>query len=283
MSKKQENRLAIHKFLNPVIDSLKELNCRATAKEIEKKAVENMGLSEEEISLTDRRGRSKAFYNIRWAFTCLKRKGILESGGRPIWILKNKDQKNIEDPKEFLKESKKIIQEIDSEYGEEDISPKDLEEDLSEKLLEKLKNIEPYAFEKLCRDLLQKIGLRDVEVTPPTKDGGIDGLGILKINDLLSFHIAFQCKRHQGVVRSQDIRNFRGSMKSGIDRGIILTTGEFSTDAQKEAVDLGKQTIDLIDGELLIEKIKETQLGVKVEQVVNIISIDDGYFESLEK
>ena len=64
------------------------------------------------------------------------------------------------------------------------------------------------------------------------------------------------------------------------DKGLFITTGYFTRDALKEANREGVQTIDLVDGEKLLEKLKELNLGVSVE-LVEKISIDEQWFESI--
>jgi restriction endonuclease Mrr len=49
-----------------------------------------------------------------------------------------------------------------------------------------LQNIPPDAFERLCQRLLRESGFIKVEVTGRKGDGGIDGIGVLKIALLTS-------------------------------------------------------------------------------------------------
>nr|WP_264484591.1 restriction endonuclease [Proteus sp. NMG38-2] len=83
----------------------------------------------------------------------------------------------------------------------------------------------PDAFERLAQRLLRESCFIRAEVTGCTGDGGIDGKGIARINGLMSFHIAFQCKRHKGSVGACEIRNFRGAAVGRVDRGMFITTG----------------------------------------------------------
>jgi restriction system protein len=63
---------------------------------------------------------------------------------------------------------------------------------------------------------------------------------------------------------------------------LILTTGGFTRSAQREATRDGAPPIDLIDGELLIEKIKELKLGVSVNRkMVEVVEVDRGWFDSI--
>ena len=72
-----------------------------------------------------------------------------------------------------------------------------------------LQNMDPYGFERLSQRLLRECGFTQVSVTKKSGDGGIDGTGKLKINGIVSFNVAFQCKRYKGLVSSGDIRDFR--------------------------------------------------------------------------
>lgn len=118
-------------------------------------------------------------------------------------------------------------------------------------------------FERLCQRVLRESGFEEVKVTRKTNDGGIDGTGKLIINDLISFNIAFQCKRYKGNVSSSEIRNFRGSMDTNIEKGIFITTGIFTEEAKKEANSIGKKQIDLVDGEKFIDILIKNKLGVE--------------------
>jgi len=117
-------------------------------------------------------------------------------------------------------------------------------------------------------------------VTGRTGDGGIDGKGIARINGLMSFHIAFQCKKYQGSVGAPEIRNFRGATVGVADRGLFITTGTFTRAAIEEANRVGAAPIDLIDGDMLADKLKELSLGVKTEMVEKVY-IAPEWFKSI--
>jgi Restriction endonuclease len=138
-----------------------------------------------------------------------------------------------------------------------------------ERLLECVLKMKPDAFERLCQRILKESGFIKVDVTGRSGDGGIDGIGVLRLN-LLSFHVFFQCKRWKGSVGAPVIRDFRGAMVGRADKGLVMTTGMFTVDARKEATRGGAPPIDLIDGEALCELLKDLKIGVetrKVEQV----------------
>ena len=146
------------------------------------------------------------------------------------------------------------------------------------KLSNILHEMDPFAFERLSQRLLRECGFMEVKVTKKTNDGGIDGTGKLKINGIITFNIAFQCKRYKEPVSAKEIRDFRGSMKSDIEKGIFITTSTFTQAAKKEAIEEGKKTIDLIDGEDFIEKLIEYEIGVKE---VKSYVVDEEFFKKI--
>ena len=101
-----------------------------------------------------------------------------------------------------------------------------------------------------------------MEITGRSGDGGIDGVGILRVN-LISFHMLFQCKRFSGSVGAGSVRDFRGAMTGRADKGLIITTGTFTHEARREAVRDGAPPIDLIDGSDLCDLLREQGLGVQ--------------------
>jgi restriction system protein len=75
------------------------------------------------------------------------------------------------------------------------------------------------------------------------------------------------------------VRDFRGAMVGRADKGLLITTGNFTKDAVSEATRDGAPAIDLIDGELLINLLKELELGVKKEVVkVEKVTVDRNWF-----
>lgn len=125
-----------------------------------------------------------------------------------------------------------------------------------------LTKMDPAAFERLCQRLLRQSGFTKVEVTKPSHDGGIDGKGILQVNEFLSFRVVFQCKRYSGSVGPDVVQKLRGAMPGSTDRGLIVTTGNFTQGAKREAMREDKVLIELVDGEKLIDKLAELELGV---------------------
>ena len=211
----------------------------------------------------------------------LKKYGAISNSERSVWTI-NPEYSNVEEVngeeiyKEHNKNTSKKKKLIDG-----DVDPDDVPEEVRpwrRKLYDVLFNMNPYGFERLTQRVLRECGFTQVEVTKKSGDGGIDGTGKLKINGIFSFNIAFQCKRYKGVVGAADIRDFRGSLTTNIEKGVFITTGSFSKAAIEEASSPGKQQIDLIDGEEFITKLAEFGIGVKE---VKDYEIDEDYFKNI--
>jgi len=72
------------------------------------------------------------------------------------------------------------------------------------------------------------------------------------------------------------VRDFRGALQGRADKGIILTTGTFTTDAKREAIRDGATTIELVDGDKLIAMFVELNLGLRPRQDYDL---DNEFFD----
>ena len=152
----------------------------------------------------------------------------------------------------------------------------------SDELLARLLKMSPAAFERLAQELLRSSGFEAVKVIGGSGDGGIDGTALYRFS-LISFPVYFQCKRHKGTIGAPVVRDVRGAMAGRSDRGLIITTGSFTSDAKREATRDGATPLDLIDGDNLCELLKERGLGVAVsDRTVEDVTIDSEYFERFE-
>jgi restriction system protein len=263
---------------NPLIKALKELGGSGSVSEIEGKVAEILKLSEEDINDIHRNNTTKLSYRLAWTRNYLKRYGVLENSARAIWALTPRGKTTTEVDKDEVNRTVKALDQKTTSIEDEIESP---EEALlwQEEYLEQLQALTPKGFEYLCQRMLRESGFVQVEVTGRSGDGGIDGRGIIKIGGLLSFHIIFQCKRYVGSVSSQQIRDFRGAMVGRADKGLVITTGTFTRDARQEATRDGAPPVDLMDGEALVEKMKELRLGVKVE-MEEMVEVDKDWFKA---
>lgn len=273
-------------LFNPLLQAVRNLGGSASVAEQEDEVATILKLTDAEVSEIHRGNRTKLSYRLAWARNYLKRYGVLDNSSRGVWALTSEGQKHQTLSKDLVK---KFVQSIDrdvvSNGGEIDhvnVSDELKNIDWEDKLLAIIKAMQPDAFERLCQRLLRESGFIQVEVTGKTNDGGIDGKGVVRIGGLLSFHVIFQCKRYQGSVSSPTVRDFRGAMVGRADKGLLITTGTFTKDARTEAQRDGAPPIDLIDGEALVEKLKELRIGVQIkERVVEEVFIDEAYFQNV--
>jgi restriction system protein len=276
-----------------VVKALMQLGGSGTIEEINGKVYEIEKLSEEALQIMhgDDASRIEIDYRLAWSRTYLKKYGLLENSKRGIWSLtstninlKELDRKQII---AHFKDKKRQENGVETIETVSDISVIEEIEEINateemwrDKLLGILYSIPPSAFERLTQRLLRESGFTQVEVTGKVGDGGIDGKGIVKINGFLSFHIIFQCKRYKGKISPSQIRDFRGAMQGRADKGLFITTGSFTREAVKEATRDGAPPIDLIDGELLCDKLKEMQLGVLTKQI-EVVEVNKDWFNNL--
>ena len=225
----------------------------------------------------------KLNYEIGWAITNIKFLGLADNPQRGIWSLTKKGQAthrvdaNDIDQLRQIRKQRRVDRRQRVPQGEDTT---DNTVTWREELLEVLRNMPPDSFERLCQRLLRESGFRDVKVTGKSGDGGIDGHGIIRIGGLISFPVMFQCKRFSGGVGARTVRDFRGAMAGRADKGLILTTGHFTADAKKEATRDGVAIIDLIGGNLVIDKIKELELGVG-KKMVEVWEVNREWFEAI--
>ena len=66
------------------------------------------------------------------------------------------------------------------------------------------------------------------------------------------------------------------------DKGILITTGTFTSEAKAEAVRDGAPPVDLIDGDELCDLLLEYEIGVRVRvRTVKDITVDQSFFDDM--
>lgn len=277
-------------FMLPTLRAIRDLGGSAAIEEIADKVSAAMDLSQEQLDATyPSSGAHIALDRMSWARSWLKLAGLLESGGRGLWVLTDAGRHAADDTEAQLKaKMRKAASAYNAAKKTKQPSAEPLDDeptaesrDWTDQLLEQLRAMKPDAFERLAQRLLRESGFVRVEVTGKSGDGGIDGSGVLRMN-LISFQVLFQCKRYTGSVSASTVRDFRGAMQGRADKGLIITTGTFTADARREATRDGAPAIDLIDGEALCQLLKERQLGVAVREVVTEeVAVLPGFFAEI--
>lgn len=284
--KKYKGVPSFDELIEPCMVALKKLGGSGTVNEIYEQVISDLNLSDDVLSVmqTKNGSQTKVAYNLAWARTYLKKYGAINNPSHSIWEITN-EFKNKEIKKQTVVEYKSVwghaqndntlVNQQASNFPDAD-APEEIKP-WNDELMNSLLEMNPFAFERLSQLLLRKMGIDDVFVTKKTNDGGIDGYGLFKLNGVISFRLAFQCKRYKGTVGSSDIRDFRGSNTSDVEKLLFITTGTFSQEAKKEASMPGKPKVDLMDGDDLVSKLIEYNMGVS--QTIAYV-VDKAYFKN---
>jgi restriction system protein len=278
-------------FFQPVIDALIELGGSGQPSEVKEVIADKLNIPENEQNEQIESGASRFSKNVDWARFYLAKAGYIDSSTRGVWSLTEIGR----GVKLSSTDTFKLFQDIHKVFSVEKRKPKDKvskleavdisdeipneEDDHRVILIKKLMSLPPSGFERLCQRLLRESGFESVTVTGRTGDGGLDGNGVLQVNAFVSFKILFQCKRYIGSVTPSQVRDFRGAMMGRADKGIILTTGTFTSDAKKEAVRDGVPPIELVDGEKLLDMFETLELGLKPKKAFDV---DEKFFEDFK-
>lgn len=141
-------------------------------------------------------------------------------------------------------------------------------------LLKSLQRMKPEEFEVLVGRLLEAMDFIDTEVTKASGDGGIDVRGTWRIADGIQIKMAIQAKRWKQNVQAPVVQAVRGSLSSS-ERGMIITTSDFSSGARREADDPAKaSTISLVNGEQLVNLLVKYGIGITRDQI-EVLELDD--------
>ena len=286
-------------LFNPILEALRRLGGSGTIQEIHDQAVDILGLTDKQVEKLFSPGKSNQTefaYRLSRSRSWLKRYGLVNNPRRGVWVLTPKghgiesvDPKELERAVNEMLKQEKLVQadvetadsdDVEAFSPEADGSPR--EEEWRDTLYTVLKDMDPSAFERLCQRMLRESGFTQVEVTGRSGDEGIDGVGVMRLSGFISIRVLFQCKRYTGSVSAGVVRDFRGAMIGRTDKGLIVTTGNFTPAAKREATRDGAPEIDLVDGEQLIDKLKELSLGVKTEEVIaERVSVDPAFFDNI--
>ncbi len=227
---------AYDQLMNPTIQALRALGGSGGIEEIYLGVAKLMSLDDEQMAVLhdpEKGSQTEIEYRLAWARTYLKKFGVLETSSRGIWAL-TADGRLLEsvDPRKV----QKFVRDLDSANRTSQNEPttesdQELKPAWRDETMNALLEMDPPAFERLIQRMLRESGFIQVEVTGRSGDGGIDGKGIMRLGGLMSFHVIFQCKRYKGTISPSHIGDFRGAMVGRADKGIFVTTGNFSRDS----------------------------------------------------
>lgn len=282
-----------------ILESGEELHYEELKKQVRDKFYSH--LPSELLTQKTSTGTVLILNRIGWAKSYLKegkfleypRRAYVKITAKGLTALKNghltlKELKKDEDyiaTQKAKQENKKIS---DEDAIEKDYSPQDLIDEgfdtikanVKLELLERLKEIEPFYFEKVILILLKKMGYGEFIETKKTGDGGIDG--IINQDQLGINKIYIQAKRYtENKVREKDIRNFIGAMSGDTTNGVFVTTSTFDDGAIEKAKQAHHKII-LIDGFRLTDLMFEFGVGVQTINIYEMKKVDEDFFENDE-
>jgi len=264
-------------LLWPTLQAVIDMSGSGRLDEIVQAVIEREGYSEALQAVPHGDGpQTEIEYRLAWARTYLKGMGLLENSARGVWSVTEAGRQTSLDRlpelhSNYTRESRARSRQRKQEGGPSNGDASDDSQGWKEELLDLLLKSPPDRFERLARRLLREAGFINTTVTGKSGDGGIDGLGTYRVS-LISFNVFFQCKRYAGSVGAGAVRDFRGAMTGRGDKGLLITTGTFTSEAKLEATRDGAPPIDLLDGDALCDLLKQYELGVttKLKQVEEV-------------
>ncbi|WP_374539721.1 restriction endonuclease [Flavobacterium sp.] len=286
-----------HETFNPILDILSNgmiIHTREMQEKVIQKYYSN--LPKELLEEKTKSGEILINNRIAWGKSYLKKGGYIHypERGHVQITEKGLNQKSGLTLKEVEEDSNilNFYTEENSKQGNlinpiekiKNASPQDLidegfseiELEVKNELLLKLKNIDPYYFEKVILILLKKMGYGDFIETSKSQDGGIDG--IINEDKLGLDKIYIQAKRfNENKVREKDIRNFIGAMSGDTNKGVFVTTSLFDNGAIEKAKNAHHKII-LIDGKKLVDLMHEFNVGVQIKSVYEVKQLDEDFF-----
>jgi restriction system protein len=152
---------------------------------------------------------------------------------------------------------------------------------LESDLLERVRGCSPKFFENLVLDVLFAMGYggsrRDaLRAVGRSGDEGIDG--VIDQDRLGLEKIYVQAKRWTGTVGRPVVQAFAGSLEGAKARkGVLISTSEFSQDAEKYAQGIEKRII-LVNGSKLAGLMIDYGVGVTGGEILSLKKIDMEYF-----
>ena len=269
--------------------------------DVKKKVIEDFKLTDTELAELLPSGKQPVFSNrIGWCRTYLKKAGLIESPTKAHFMITKSGREVLKSGREItnetLREFPSFVKFIDSDTkkikdsSEEkkslnnDETPQEtlervygeLNNVLKDELLTRIHEKSPDFFEKMVVELMEKMGYGRGQITQKSRDEGIDGM---VYQDKLGFDVIYiQAKRYdlEKTVGRPELQKFGGAIPEKNAKGLFVTTGRFSPDAQKYAND---RHIILIDGQHLAELMIEHDFGVSTEYTYRIKRIDMDVFE----
>jgi restriction system protein len=273
----------------------------------------DFNLTQEERAKLLPSGRQTTFSNrVAWAKSYLVKAALLNATKRAHFYITEQGRCVLANPPERITiqylnqfpEFQEFRKRSESETKSEDAQPSDLvhetsltpdetirnahmqlEQELADDLLVKIRSGSPAFFENLVVRLLFAMGYGgsvteiNKALVGGTGDGGVDGVIDQDILGLDRIYV--QAKRYAdgNTVGASAIRDFFGSLdRFKASKGLFVTASTYTTSARETAGMLSKRIV-LVDGSQLTRLMIRHNIGCRVEETLEIKKIDEEFFE----
>lgn len=300
----------------PVLRHVAQANTPVRIGDIADAIAAEFGLTEDDLAERLPSGRQSLFHNrLHWAKTYLTRAGLIELPKRGHQQVTKRGRALLaENPQRIDNNTLKRFPEffawfagqsggVESSPVEAATSPveeealiasatpeerigeaqRELLSSLKADLLGRVRAMPPRDFENLIIHLLVKMGygLGQGEMAKAlggSSDGGVDG--VVNQDALGLDRVYIQAKRYKdgNTVGSSQIRDFIGALNiRRANKGLFVTASTFTREAEESARNANLHVV-LVDGDRLAGLMIRHNVGVIVRDVVEIKSIDEGFF-----
>lgn len=255
-------------------------------------------LPQDQLNATTKDGDPIVLNRVGWGKAYLKQAGFVHQPMRAMVQITDKGRAALDGPALTLQDIKQDPQYVahreqvqdrneaaasradsdDEQTPQEmiDAGMQAIEDDTKSELLDRLRTVDPFYFERVVNELFERMGYGGATTTVKTGDGGIDG--VINQDELGLEKIYVQAKRYNGhSVREPDIRNFIGAMSGDTQKGIFVTTSTFDQRAMNKAREAHHKII-LIDGKKLVDLLYKFGVGLQKAQTYVLKEVDEDYF-----
>lgn len=303
-------------FMRPFLEVVQANNGNEVKlRDVINQLADTFDLTDEERNETLPSGRQSVLDNrIGWARTYLTKAGLLKATKRAHFVITERgikalQNKNATINSDYLKQFDEFVafkeqkndssapqplnkEESSKPLASNEITPdealldayKAINDALALELISRTREVTPAFFEDLLIELLLAMGYGGTgegaaHALGKSGDNGIDG--VIDQDPLGVDQIYIQAKRYSegNNVGSGDIRDFFGALNlKKAQKGIFITTSDFTPSAIQTAKDLGMRIV-LINGKELAKLMLRYNIGSRDEQVLHLKKIDEEFFE----
>lgn len=276
-----------------------------SAKEVLELIASRMNITDSDRAELLPSGKKSRFYDrVLWARTYLNKAGLIETPHRGIYRITSEgrralssgekiDMKYLERSETFKAFKSKTSNSEENITNEEknespievlDSAYQEINAALGSQIMDEVMKLSPSGFEKLVVKLLLNMGYGNGiegagKITQQSNDEGIDGT--IKEDQLGFSNIYIQAKQWSPdrTVNKPEIQKFVGALQGQqAQKGLFITTAEFSSGAVQYAENLLGVKVVLIDGTMLTKLMIKHNVGVSVEHCYEIKRIDSDFF-----